>query len=433
MKVNFILQIMMFDKIIAFSKRVMYIFACIGIHRVASTTLDYSNSNLTEVPPAPGNSTVTKLLLNQNRIRELQRYSLKGYTDIVELSMIKNGLRVIHDGAFDDIGTLDKLYLTTNKIIKLPADFGPSTTTVTMINLINAIQDPGILTYPYFGAFTNLFLLDIAVAMVGNVNDSFYPPNIGLLAMNMGTMDTFPDVSSLTPSAFWVSLDGHRISAIPERAFRHMPRLQVLFVSNNRLGFFPDVSNCTRLKRLMLTNNEIPFIPRQLIEGLESIEEFQIAQNKLTNMTDISNLSTLRIFNIGSNLISEIPASYIVGLLNMEVFACDKNKLLFLPNITKLFPHLQNLHIQGNRLKTLPDLYDVTSLSTLTAAENPFVCNQSLCWLRMWPWMRPSLTVLQDKPLCDQPASLAQKEVLRFHPTDMECYKGEYLGIKIIC
>ena len=92
---------MMFDKIIAFSTRVMYIFACIGIHLVASTTLDISNSNLTEVPPAPRNSRVTKLLLNQNRIREVQRHSLKGYTDIVELSMVKNELRVIHDGAFD--------------------------------------------------------------------------------------------------------------------------------------------------------------------------------------------------------------------------------------------------------------------------------------------------------------------------------------------
>ena len=260
----------------------MYIFACIGIHLVASTTLDFSNSNLTEVPPAPGNLTVTKLVLNQNRIHELQRHSLKGYTDIVVLSMIKNGLRVIHDGTFDDISALDKLYLSVNKIIKLPADFGPSTTTITAMMLINAIQDQGILTYPYFGAFTNLFFLDIAVAMIGNVNDSFYPPNIGILAMNIGTMDTFPDVSSLTPFVFWVPLDGHRISAIHEKAFGHLPRLQALFVSNNRLGFFPDVSNCTRLKRLILTNNEIPFIPRQHIGELESIEEFQLVQNKLT-------------------------------------------------------------------------------------------------------------------------------------------------------
>ena len=37
-----------------------------------------------------------------------------------------------------------------------------------------------------------------------------------------------------------------------------------------------------------------------------------------------------------------------------------------------------------------------------------------------------------DKPLCDQPASVAQEEVLCSHPTHMECYKGEYLATKII-
>ena len=423
----------MFDKIIAFSIRVMYIFACVGIYLVASTTLDFSNSNLTEVPPAPRNSMVTKLLLNQNKIRELQRHSLKGYTDIIELSMIKNGLRVIHDGVFDNISTLHRLDLKINRIVKLPSDFGPSTTNIKAVILINAIGNPEILTHPYFGAFDNLIALDIASAGVGNVNHSFYPPNIRLLAMNMGKMDTFPPLSFLTPIVSYVSFNNHRIREIPEETVGGLSQLRVLKVHNNRLINFPNISKCKRLVSLTLTKNEISFIPRQHIGGLEKIEEIHLAENKLTNMADISNLSTLRTFSIGSNLISEIPESYIMGLLNMELFACEKNKLLFVPNITKLFPRLQILHIQGNRLKTLPDLYAITSLSTLTAAENPLVCNQSLCWLRMWPWMRPSLTVLQDKPLCDQPASLAQKEVLRFHPTDMECYKGEYLATKIIC
>ena len=420
------------DRIMALSKRAIYMFACVNIHLLASTTLDFSNSNLTEVPPAPGNSTVTKLYLNRNIIRELQRHSLKGYTDIVEIYMASNGLRVIHDGVFGNISTLIKLHLTGNKIIKLPADFGPSTTGMKAMNLESAIKNPAILTHPYFGAFTNLRTLDIAAAGVGNVNYSFYPPNIRLLAMNMGTMDMFPLLSSLTPFVSYVSFNNHRIEEIPEEAVEGLSQLRYLTVRRNRLMNFPNVSNCKRLQSLILTTNEISFIPRQHIGGLERIKELQLAENKLTNMPNVSNLSTLRIFNIGSNLISEIPESYIVGLLNMEVFTCDKNKILFLPNMIKLFPRLQILHIQGNKLKTLSDLYDITSLSTLTVAENPLVCNQSLCWLRMWPWMRPSLAVLQDKPLCDQPASLDKIEVLRFHPTDMECYKGVYLGTKII-
>ena len=273
------------------------------IHLVASTTLDLSNSNLTEVPPAPGNLAVTKLYLNENRIRELQRHSLRGYTDIIEFYMTSNGLRVIHDGVFDNISTLTKLYLTGNKIIKLPADFGPSTTGMKAMNLLSAIDNPAILTHPYFGAFTNLRTLDIAAAGVGNVNYSFYPPNIRLLAMNMGKMDTFPLLSSLTPFVFYVSFNNHRIEEIPEKAVEGLSQLRDLKVSRNRLMNFPNVSNCKRLQSLILTTNEISFIPRQHIGGLERIKELQLAENKLTNMPNVSNLSTLRIFNIGSNLI----------------------------------------------------------------------------------------------------------------------------------
>ena len=317
------------DKIMTLSKRAIFMFAYVGIHLVASTTLDFSKSNLTEVPPAPGNLTVTKLLLNENRIRELQRHSLKGYNAIVVFSVTMNGLQVIHDGVFDNISTLYSLDLKGNKIIKLPADFGPSTTKIKMINLINAIVNPEILTHPYFGAFINLHSLDIASAGVGNANHSFYPPNIRLLAMNIGTMDTFPPLSTLTPIVLHVSFNGHRISEIPEETVGSLSQLRVLKVSNNRLISFPNVSKCKSLVTLILTNNELSFIPRQHIDGLESIEEFQLAQNELTSMTDISNLSTLRIFTIGNNLISEIPKSYIVGLPNMEVFACENNKLIF--------------------------------------------------------------------------------------------------------
>ena len=409
----------------ALSKRVIFMIACVGIHLVRSTSLDVRDSNLMEVPPAPADSTITQLYLDRNKIHELQRESFKDYNDIIEIYMTQNELRSINDGVFDHITTLVKLDLSVNQITKLPADFGPSTTGMRIINLHSGIADPAILTYPYFGAFTNLELLDVNVARFGNVSDSFFPPNTGFLGMVIGTMVTFPRLSSLTPIVKWVYISDHRIGAIPDEAVGSLPLLLLLDVSNNRVVNFPNFSNCKRLETLLLKNNEIPFIPRQHVEGLESIQELQLGENNLTKMIDISYLSTLRIFGIGSNFISEIPESYIMGLLNMEVFACEENELIFLPNISNFFPRLQTLSVHGNKLKTLLDLYVTPPLSTLTAADNPLVCNQSLCWMRMWPWMRPSLTALQDRPLWDQPLSSAQTEVLRFHPSDMECYNGE--------
>ena len=421
-----IFQVIAFNGIImVIPRRAIHMLACFWISLVESkTSLDFSNSGLTEVPPAPTNTTVTKLNLMQNEIRELQRHSFKDYIDLIEINLANNGLQIIHDGVFDML-SLKKLKLNQNRISKLPVDFGPSTTTLGSLIFNGAIVDHRVLSHAYFGAFTSLGFLDIGGGKVGNMNDSFYPPNIVILAINVGTMDKCPLLSSVTPYIRSVSLDRHRIRSIPDEAVRSLPRLRQFFMRDNKLSNLPNFSNCKSLEKLILTNNELSVIPRQHIEGLDRLKVLQLGENVITIMPDISNLFALGTFGIGNNLISEIPPKYIDGLLNMENFACENNKLLFMPDVKIFFPQLKTLFVQGNRLKTLPDLYAMSSLSTLSAAENPLVCNRSLCWLRMWPWMRPSLTVLQDKPLCDQPASLAHIQVIRFHPTGVECYKGK--------
>ena len=141
-------------------------------------------------------------------------------------------------------------------------------------------------------------------------------------------------------------------------------------------------------------------------------------------MTDISHLFTLRKCFIGYNLITEIPVWFCEGLPSMKTFACNNNRLKSLPNISAFFPALEELYVQGNYLKTLPDLYEFPPLVTLKSAENPYECNVSLCWLRMLPWLKPSVNILLDNPICDLPAAYADTAVVRFHPALMECYRG---------
>ena len=141
-------------------------------------------------------------------------------------------------------------------------------------------------------------------------------------------------------------------------------------------------------------------------------------------MTDISHLISLQKFFIGYNFITEIPPSFLKGLVNMKTFDCNNNKLTSLPNISLFFPKLEELYVQGNHLRTLPDLFEFPSLAMLQAAENPYECNVSMCWLRMLPWLKPSVTFLQDNPVCDLPTAHANTATQRFHPTLMKCYNG---------
>ena len=139
-------------------------------------------------------------------------------------------------------------------------------------------------------------------------------------------------------------------------------------------------------------------IPPEQVEGLENINTMKLDHNTLTNMTDISNLPTLETFKIGYNVISKIPYEFIEGLPNMRRFYCNNNKIYILPNMSRYFPRLEELSVEGNYLETLPDMYEMQPVFTLTAAENPYTCNVSLCWLRMLPWMKIHFKYSQRPP-----------------------------------
>ena len=140
--------------------------------------------------------------------------------------------------------------------------------------------------------------------------------------------------------------------------------------------------------------------------------------------------------SLTKNEISHIPRPHIEGQFEryISITICCQIWWIFQtsphcihsPNISRLFPQLQELNVKGNNLKTLVDLYDLQSLLSLTAAENPYVCNMSLCWLRMLPWMKPYITMLQDNLLCDQPTSRAGEDMVHVHPIQMGCYDGMY-------
>ena len=181
------------------SRLVLYMYLIFRIRHVSTTLMDLSSSDLTQVPAAHEGITVTTLNLKGNRIEELQQHAFRKYYHLTHIDLSFNGLRIIHDGVFDNVTTLRKISLQFNYLIKLPKSFGPSTTILDKMDLINGVVNYRILSFPYFGAFTKLRALFIASASNTNFNDSFYPPNIGLLGLNNGYMDTFPLLSSLTP------------------------------------------------------------------------------------------------------------------------------------------------------------------------------------------------------------------------------------------
>ena len=392
------------------------------------TALDYSKSNLTHVPQAPNNA-VEILKLDNNRITHLDIRSFTNYSDLLELHISFNHLQTIDNGTFDMLYNLQKINIQNNDIVKLPSDFGPSTETLMEVIGWNAFNNPDILTYPYFAAFPGLWFLNIGANDINLQNGSVFPASTESVTLHYTNIDTFPQLSIYTPNVTHVHMDGNNLVTIPQETIQALTFLMEFYTVGNRITQFPNFSHCFNLEIIDMSDNVITNVPREHVVGLASIQYVDLSLNAITDMPDISDLATLDTVIMGFNQISEIPEAYLSGLPNMTYFDCQGNELSFLPNISQLFPSLEELYVQGNRLMTLPDLYRMPSLAILYAADNPYVCNETLCWMRMLSWLLPSVTMLQDDPVCAEPPLANGTRVVRYHPAAMKCYQG--IGINL--
>ena len=94
-----------------------------------------------------------------------------------------------------------------------------------------------------------------------------------------------------------------------------------------------------------------------------------------------------------------------------------------LPNMQHLVAP-KKIYIHQNNLTTLHDLYDLP-LTAVKLARNPLLCDKSLCWLRMWCFVKPVLAELDSTSVkCASPEHLQEAVFVTVHPVDMECYNG---------
>ena len=108
---------------------------------------------------------------------------------------------------------------------------------------------------------------------------------------------------------------------------------------------------------------------------------------------------------MAGNAITEVPSEYIIG------------------NTA-----LKQLTLNRNRLSTIPDLYHLP-LTSLALNENPIVCNQSLCWIRMWPWMRTPADITDDIA-CATLKSLHGVLLMGINLITLECHNGACYWIR---
>ena len=163
----------------------------------------------------------------------------------------------------------------------------------------------------------------------------------------------------------------------------------------------PYLSHLKNLATVQVHYSSLTEIPRNTIDGLTKIPAFYFLRSRINIMPNISYLTSLKMIYLSFNRIRYIPKGTLHGLPNLQTLALNYNMISHINGLQQLV--VSRLQLDGNQLVTLPDLFPLP-VWILYLGDNPFLCNQSLCWLRMWPWYKrlPSIR----NPVCAEPLHL---------------------------
>ncbi|KAM5145921.1 extracellular matrix protein 2-like [Mantella aurantiaca] len=271
--------------------------------------LNLDGNRLSALPLLP--SSLQELKVNDNNLRELNRHSFRGLSNLLNLEMEGNGF---HDGnvsplSFKPLKNLIYLRLNRNQFRAVPSGL-PSTVQELHLdnNRIEAVHE---------GILNKTLNLSIIALSNNRLMEDGIAPRAWIHLMNVESLDLSHNrmvhVPSFLPRGLkQLILHHNHIERIPGYVFAHMkPGLEFLHLSHNHLrddgihavSFFGLYKSLTEL---LLDNNYMQSIPRGII-NLKSLQVLRLSFNKIryvplnsicdTRISEDSNLVSVHLEN----------------------------------------------------------------------------------------------------------------------------------------
>ncbi|KAM6216489.1 chondroadherin-like protein [Rhynchocyon petersi] len=263
----------------------------------------------------------TELLdLRRNHFPSVPRAAFPGLGRLVSLYLQHCHIAVLEAGALAGLGRLVYLYLSDNQLWGLSAA---------------ALRGAPQLGYLYLER-----------------NRFVQVPAAGLRAL---------------PSLFSLHLQGNAVRRLAPRDLAGAQALRWLYLSGNRITHVSPgaLSPARELEKLHLDRNQLREVPTEALAGLPALAELQLSGNRLGALHDGAFwpvAGSLRHLFLNSSGLEQVSPQAFEGL----------------------GPRLQSLHLQENRLQTLPALPLLTQLEFIDLRGNPFRCDCQLLPLHRW-------------------------------------------------
>lgn len=205
------------------------------------------------------------------------------------------------------------------------------------------------------------------------------------------------EISSIKPGAFedlteltYLYLDENKISDLTKGIFSPMINLFILQLNNNKLrelrpGTFQGTKD---LRWLHMSGNELTTLHPGSLDDVENLAILHLERNKMSTYPSaaMSKLRVVEELTLGKNPMRTIPenAFQSFGRYMEKLYLDNMGLEKFSDGAFTGVTAVKSLHLDNNRLKSLPKGFDFSTITNLTLSNNPWSCTCQLAPLRRW-------------------------------------------------
>ncbi|XP_045472091.1 protein artichoke-like [Harmonia axyridis] len=289
-----------------------------------------------------------ELDLDYNRIEDLPKGSFVDLPTLRHLRISFNNILEIKQGAFHRVPRLKDLYLNNNRIRKIhPESFIHS-------------SDSGL---------EELWLVNNHISQISELRSLLEAlPRLVYLDMSSNELEVIP-FGSLHghPTLEVIKLNSNKIRRIDKESFMAMPALRELSLRNNSLSNYDQgpLWNLPFLKGLDLSQNNFRKLDPLFLANLPSLRRLDVSDNELVIIDPVALSLTplIEYVNISDNNLRFIHPATFKRLEKLYELDVSKNYIEDFP--VELPEGLEYLHLNFNKLRTLPSLTGSTKLYSL--------------------------------------------------------------------
>ncbi|XP_054710330.1 uncharacterized protein LOC129220026 [Uloborus diversus] len=373
---------------------------------------DFSYENIISNGTFSKFGNVQSLQIENCYVPNFPESSFWGLLNLVNLSvhLNKTSSKILKfkEEAFANLPKLQKLDLSYNNLIVLPANLFCGLQNLKVLNLTNCELDDarniGLGSSETLKCLPELMILDLSYNILKSIPDGIFSSLVSLKILYLNNNQ----LSELYPYAFSglsrlqsLDLSNNRISHLPEQIFQQSSDILELYLQNNSLSSLTPrvfeglrqlvglnlsynslenvvssetLADLSRLFVLDLNHNRFQVVTVTNFHLIRSLQILYLSYNNIVNISDnsFSSLRNLHTLTLAGNRIRNVDANTFSGLESLNYLSLSNNEIEFInPNAFASCKSIQNLKLRSNKLTEFPKaLNSLTFLKHIDLTHN---------------------------------------------------------------